>query len=59
MKALHEPELAARYCAQSVLLYDSGRFSVGRSGDMLTQTNLEALYQCRLEADGARFFIPS
>jgi len=59
LAALHEPGHAARHCAFSVLLYDAGRASLGRSSDMLTQANLEALYQCRLEAAGAWSFLPS
>jgi iron complex transport system ATP-binding protein len=59
LAALHEPGLAARHCGFAVLLYDAGRASLGRSSDMLTQANLEALYQCRLEAAGARSFLPS
>ena len=59
LTALHEPGHAARHCAFSVLLYDAGRASLGRSSDMLTQANLEALYQCRLEAAGAWSFLPS
>ncbi|HET7766759.1 MAG TPA: ABC transporter ATP-binding protein [Burkholderiales bacterium] len=59
LTALHEPGHAARHCGFSVLLYDAGRASLGRSSDMLTQANLEALYQCRLEPAGARSFLPS
>jgi iron complex transport system ATP-binding protein len=59
LAALHEPGHAARHCAFAVLLYDAGRASLGRSSDMLTQANLEALYQCRLEAAGAWSFLPS
>ena len=59
LTALHEPGHAARHCAFSVLLYDAGRASLGRSSDMLTQANLEALYQCRLEPAGAWSFLPS
>jgi len=59
LAALHEPSHAARYCGFSLLLYDAGRASLGRTGDMLTQANLEALYQCRLEAAGTRSFLPS
>ena len=59
LAALHEPGHAARHCGFSVLLYDAGRASPGRSSDMLTHANLEALYQCRLEAAGARSFLPS
>ncbi len=58
LMALHEPNLAARYCSHAVLLYDAGRSRAGLSGDMLTQAHLEALYQCRLEAT-AGLFIPS
>jgi len=58
LAALHEPGHAARHCGFSVLLYDAGRASLGRSSDMLTQANLEALYQCRLEAAGAWSLLP-
>jgi iron complex transport system ATP-binding protein len=59
LAALHEPGYAARHCGFAVLLYDAGRASLGRSSDMLTQANLEALYQCRLEAAGTGSFLPS
>ncbi|HET7199016.1 MAG TPA: ABC transporter ATP-binding protein [Burkholderiales bacterium] len=59
LAALHEPGHAARHCGFSVLLYDAGRASPGRSSDMLTQANLEALYQCRLEAAGTWSLLPS
>ena len=59
LAALHEPGHAARHCTFSVLLYDAGRASLGHSSDMLTQANLEALYQCRLEAAGALNFHPT
>ena len=59
LAALHEPGHAARHCGFSVLLYDAGRASLGRSSEMLTQANLEALYQCRLDEAGARSFLRS
>jgi len=59
LAALHEPGHAARHCGFAVLLYDAGRASLGRSSEMLTQANLEALYQCRLEAAGTGSFLPS
>ena len=59
LAALREPGYVARHCGFSVLLYDAGRASLGRSSDMLTQANLEALYQCRLEAAGTGSFLPS
>jgi len=59
LAALHEPGHAARHCGFAVLLYDAGRASLGRSSDMLTQANLEALYRCRLETAGAWNPLPS
>jgi iron complex transport system ATP-binding protein len=59
LAALHEPWHAVRHCDFSVLLYDAGRASLGRSSEMLTQANLEALYQCPLEEAGAWSFLPS
>ena len=59
LAALHEPGHAARHCGFAVLLYDAGRASLGSSRDMLTQANLEALYQCRLEPAGAGSFLPT
>ena len=59
LAALHEPGHAARHCGFSLLLYDAGRASLGRSSDMLTQANLEALYQCRLETAALQGFLPA
>ena len=59
LAALHEPGHAARHCGFALLLYDAGRASFGRSSDMLTQANLEALYQCRLEAAAPQGFLPA
>jgi iron complex transport system ATP-binding protein len=60
--ALHEPLWAARVCSRAVLLYDSGRFQEGPVQDVLTQSNLERLYGCRLEpaaGPGVPLFLPS
>ena len=59
LAALHEPGHAARHCGFALLLYDAGRVSLGRSRDMLTQANLEALYQCRLEAAALQGLLPA
>ena len=59
LAALHEPGHAARHCGFSLLLYDAGRASLGRSRDMLNQANLEALYQCQLETAGPQGFLPA
>jgi len=58
LAALHEPGHAARHCGFAVLLYDAGRARLGHASEMLTQANLEALYQCSLEAAGTRSFLP-
>jgi ABC-type hemin transport system ATPase subunit len=45
-----------------VLLYDSGRFQEGPVQDVLTQSNLERLYGCRLEpaaGPGTPLFLPA
>jgi iron complex transport system ATP-binding protein len=60
--ALHEPLWAARACSRAVLLYDSGRFQDGPVQDVLTQSNLERLYGCRLEpatGPGLPLFLPA
>jgi iron complex transport system ATP-binding protein len=62
MMALHEPLWAARVCSRAVLLYDSGRFQEGPVRDVLTQSNLERLYGCRLEpaaGPGTPLFLPA
>jgi iron complex transport system ATP-binding protein len=62
MMALHEPLWAARVCGLALLLYDSGRFRLGPTQEVLTQEHLEALYGCRLEpAAGAStpLFLPA
>ena len=59
--ALHEPGMAARHCKHALLLYDSARVRHGPIDEMLTQDNLESLYQCRLEpagGPGSRIFVP-
>jgi len=62
LMALHEPLWAARVCGRALLLYDSGRFRLGPTQEVLTQEHLEALYGCRLEpAAGAAMplFLPA
>lgn len=47
---LHDPLWAARHCDRALLLYDSARFVHGAAADVLTRSNLEALYGCPLES---------
>ena len=61
MMVLHEPAAAGRFCDHALMLYDASRIDHGPAADLLTQENLESLYQCRLEpvtGSGAPAFIP-
>jgi iron complex transport system ATP-binding protein len=57
--ALHDVNLAARYCTHVLMLFGDGNWCAGETGDMLTETSLEQLYQCPVEgietASGTRF----
>ncbi|MBI2962083.1 MAG: ABC transporter ATP-binding protein [Betaproteobacteria bacterium] len=61
LMVLHEPTAAARFCDHALLLYHAGRIPQGPTNELLTQENLESLYQCRIEpvsAPGIQAFIP-
>ena len=47
--ALHDINLAARYCSHILMLFGNGEWSSGRSETMLNETNLERLYGCPVE----------
>jgi iron complex transport system ATP-binding protein len=57
--ALHDINLAARYCSHVVMLFGEGKWCAGRTGDMLNESSLEKLYKCAVErlegASGPRF----
>ena len=59
MAALHDVNLAARYCSHILMLFGDGQWQAGPVGEMLSQQNLEKLYQCKVEsvttANGIRF----
>ena len=58
--ALHDINLAARYCSHILMLFGNGEWCAGRSEDMLSEASLERLYRCPVEMikgrDGARFY---
>ena len=61
MMVLHDIAWADRYCDHVLMLFDHGRVLAGRTEELLTRSNLEALYQCSLEefgAGNARHFVP-
>jgi iron complex transport system ATP-binding protein len=59
LAALHDINLAARYCSHVLMLFGNGDWSAGPCEDMLSENSLEKLYNCPVEMiqgrDGARF----
>ena len=59
MVALHDVNLAARYCSHILMLSGNGNWQAGLAGELLEPGNLERLYQCPVEAvetsSGTRF----
>ena len=59
LAALHDINLAARYCNHIIMLFGNGEWCAGPVDDMLTEASLERLYRCpveRLESpSGPRF----
>jgi iron complex transport system ATP-binding protein len=57
--ALHDINLAARYCSHVLMLFGNGEWCAGPAGEMLDEQSLERLYGCpveRLEGrEGPRF----
>lgn len=57
--ALHDINLAARYCTHIIMLFGEGAWCAGPAAEMLTETSLERLYDCPVEriesATGPRF----
>ena len=60
LAALHDINLAARYCSHVLMLFGNGDWCAGRCEDMLSEASLEKLYRCPVEMvqgrDGARFY---
>ena len=57
--ALHDINLAARYCSHVIMLFGNGDWCAGPAEEMLSEGTLERLYGCPVErlesASGARF----
>jgi len=58
--ALHDVNLAARYCTHVVMLFGQGQWCAGTTSEMLNESSLERLYGCAVEElngrEGARFY---
>ena len=59
LAALHDVNLAARYCSHVLMLFGDGQWQAGTSEEMLNQQRLEKLYLCEVESvttsNGVRF----
>jgi iron complex transport system ATP-binding protein len=57
--ALHDINLAARYCSHVIMLFGDGDWCAGAADDMLSESSLERLYRCPVERldgpNGPRF----
>ena len=61
MVALHDVNLAARYCSHILMLFGEGDWQAGPASDLLNPENLEKLYQCPIETlhtEAGRRFLP-
>lgn len=60
LAALHDINLAARYCSHVLMLFGNGDWCAGATLDMLSESSLERLYRCPVErlesARGPRFY---
>lgn len=48
--ALHDVNLATRFCSHVIMLFDDGNYLVGSMNELLQQTNLEKLYGQKMQA---------
>jgi iron complex transport system ATP-binding protein len=61
MIALHDVNLAARYCSHILMLFGDGDWQAGSVDELLSLENLERLYQCPVETvqtSAGRRFLP-
>lgn len=61
MIALHDVNLAARYCSHILMLFGGGDWRAGPADELLDLKNLERLYQCPVESvstSGGKRFLP-
>jgi len=61
LTALHDVNLAARYCSHILMLFGNGEWRAGPADELLTGDLLEKLYQCHVETvetSSGRRFLP-
>jgi iron complex transport system ATP-binding protein len=49
LAALHDINLAARYCSHVIMLFGDGDWCAGPADDMLSESSLERLFRCPVE----------
>jgi len=62
MMALHDVNLAARYCSHTLMMFDDGQIKSGRTADLLNTETLEELYHTpivQIENEQGQMFSPS
>ena len=62
LMALHDVNLAARYCSHCLMLFDNGQIAMGKTAELLDHEKLEQLYHTPISViDGpqGQIFIPS
>lgn len=62
MMALHDVNLAARYCSHTLMMFDNGRVLAGTTSDLLSTDSLEELYHTpvsQIEGEHGRLFTPN
>ena len=60
LAALHDINLAARFCTHVLMLFGNGEWRAGSCDEMLNETSLEKLYNCPVERvqgrNGSRYY---
>jgi iron complex transport system ATP-binding protein len=49
LTALHDVNLAARFCSHVLMLFGDGKWQAGPRSEMLGRSTLERLYGCEVE----------
>jgi len=61
MMALHDVNLAARYCSHTLMIFDNGQVKTGQTSDLLTTESLSELYHThvvQIESPQGQLFTP-
>jgi iron complex transport system ATP-binding protein len=59
---LHDIFWASHFCSHALLIHDAGKISSGESVRMITEKNMESLYQCgfqQVKTSDGNYFLPT